>query len=103
MKRPKRGITKILKLDENNQYGHGMTNPLPTGYIKDNGNISWETFNFLLEKISLKKQLAIYIYSILNLTLKMQLKESLPITKFIGQLLGSKELLILAKSLCFNY
>ena len=23
-------ITKILKLDENNQYGNGMTKPLPT-------------------------------------------------------------------------
>ena len=27
----KRVITKILKLDENNQYGNGMTKPLPTG------------------------------------------------------------------------
>ena len=53
MKRPKKKvITKILKLDENTQYGHGMTKPLPTGCIKDNGNISWETFNFLLEKVS---------------------------------------------------
>ena len=47
-----RVITKILKLDENNQYGHGMTKPLPTGCIKDNDDISWETFNFLLEKVS---------------------------------------------------
>ena len=31
---PKRVITKILKLDENNQYGFGMTKPLPTGCIK---------------------------------------------------------------------
>ena len=27
----KRVITKILKLDENNQYGNGMNKPLPTG------------------------------------------------------------------------
>ena len=27
-KTKKRVITKILKLDENNQYGHGMTKPL---------------------------------------------------------------------------
>ena len=39
-------ITKILKLDENNQYGNRMTKPLPTGCIKDNSDISWETFNF---------------------------------------------------------
>ena len=51
-KTKKRVITKILKLDENNQYGHGMTKPLPTGCIKDNDDISWETFSFLLEKVS---------------------------------------------------
>ena len=26
-----------------------MTKPLATGYIKDNDDISWETFNILLE------------------------------------------------------
>ena len=39
---PKRVITKILKLDENNQYGFGMTKPLPTGYIKANSDISFK-------------------------------------------------------------
>ena len=48
----KRVITKILKLDENNQYANGMTKPLPTGCIKDIDDISWETFNFSLEKVS---------------------------------------------------
>ena len=33
-------ITKILKLDENNQYGNGMTKPLPTGCIKDDNDLS---------------------------------------------------------------
>ena len=42
----KRVITKILKLDENNQYGNGMTKPLPTGCIKDNDNISWRYLIF---------------------------------------------------------
>ena len=32
----KRVITKILKLDENNQYGFGMTKPSLTGCIKQN-------------------------------------------------------------------
>ena len=48
----KRVITKILKLDENNEYGNGMTKPLPTGCMKDDNNISWETLNFLLESVS---------------------------------------------------
>ena len=30
----KRISTKILKVDENNQYGNAMTKPLPTGHIK---------------------------------------------------------------------
>ena len=47
----KRIITKILKLDENNQYGNGMTKPLLTGCIKDDPDVSWETFNFLLKKV----------------------------------------------------
>ena len=47
----KRVISKIFKLDENNQCGNGMTEPLPTGCIKDEFDISWETFNFLLENI----------------------------------------------------
>ena len=32
----KRITTKILKMDENNQYGHAMTKPLPYGCIKRN-------------------------------------------------------------------
>ena len=47
----KRVISKIFKLDENNQYGNGMTKPLSTGCVKDDFDISWETFNFLVEKV----------------------------------------------------
>ena len=53
----KRVITKILKLNENNQYGNGMTKPLPTGCIKDDNDISWETFNFLLESVSFEDKI----------------------------------------------
>ena len=61
----KRVITKILKLDENNQYANGMTKPLPTGCIKDIDDISWETFNFLLEKVSFESTIGhLYIVDI---------------------------------------
>ena len=53
----KRVITKILKLDENNQYGNGMTKPLPTGCIKDGNDLSWETFNILLEKVDFEDEI----------------------------------------------
>ena len=53
----KRVITKILKLDENNQYSHGITKPLPTGCIKDDSDISWKTFNLLLEKVNFEDKI----------------------------------------------
>ena len=61
----KRVITKILKLDENNHYGNGMTKPLPTGCIKDNSDVSLETFNFLLESVSFEDKIGhLYIVDI---------------------------------------
>ena len=61
----KRVITKILILDENNQYGNGMTKPLPNVCIKDDNDTSWETFNFLLETISFEDNIGdLYIVDI---------------------------------------
>ena len=57
--------TKILQLDENNQYGHGMTKPLPTGCIKDDPDLSWEKFNLLIESVSLQDPIGhLYIVDI---------------------------------------
>ena len=50
----KRVITKIIKFDENNQYGFAMTRPMPTGCIKQNNSPSWIEFNLLLEKVFLE-------------------------------------------------
>lgn len=30
-----------------------MTKPLPTGWIKDDDDLSWKKFNYLLQKVSL--------------------------------------------------
>ena len=61
----KRVITKILKLEENNQFGNGMTKPLPTGCIKENSDVSWRTFNSLLEKVILDDQIGhLYVVDI---------------------------------------
>ena len=69
-----RVITRILKLDENNQYGHGMTKPLPKGCIKDDKDISWTTFNLLLEKMNFEDKIGSLLT--LFLILKMQPKKS---------------------------
>ena len=64
-KAKKRVITKILTLDENNQYGHEMTKSLPTGCIKDNSDLSWKTFNPSLESVSLEDRIGrLYIVDI---------------------------------------
>ena len=49
----RRIITKILKLNENNQYGYAMTKPIPTGCIKEHPSPSWLKFNLLLETVDL--------------------------------------------------
>ena len=60
-----RVISKILKLHENNQYGHAMTKPLPTGCIKNDFDLSWRTFDLLLESVSLEDKIGhLYIVDI---------------------------------------
>ena len=54
LSRKKRIISKIIKFDENNQYGYAMTRPMPTGCIKQNNSPSWLEFNLLIEKVSLE-------------------------------------------------
>ena len=97
-----RVITKILKLDENNQYGNGVTKPLLTDCIKDNDDISWETFNFLLETVSFDTIGHLYIVDIES-DVKNVTEREFDIMKFIHQLLRKKELLIHVKNLSFNY
>ena len=48
-----RVITKIVKFDDNNQYGFAMAKPTQSGCIKEYNSPSWLTFNLLLEKVSL--------------------------------------------------
>ena len=57
----KRVITKIIKLDEKIQYVNSMTKALPTCCIKDNDDLSWKTFNVLLEKVDLEDKTG-YLY-----------------------------------------
>ena len=60
-----RVISKILKLDENNQYGYAMTKPMPTGCIHSNNDTSFRTFNLLLESVDLDDQIGhLYIVDI---------------------------------------
>ena len=53
----KRVIAKILKFDENNQYGFAMTKPMPTGCIKENPAPTWLKFNLLLETVDINDKI----------------------------------------------
>ena len=97
-----RVISKILTLDENNQYGHAMTKPLPTGCIKNDSDLSWRTFNLLLESVSLEDKIGHLHIVDINSTMKMQLKNKLFIMKSIRQLLKNKKQLIHAKNQSIN-
>ena len=50
---PKRVITKIPKLDENNQYGFRITKPLPTGCIKAGLDIYFKKLNDLIRTLDI--------------------------------------------------
>ena len=47
-----RTISKIIKFDENSQYGFAMTKLMPGGAIKEK-DASWTEYNLLFEKVSL--------------------------------------------------
>ena len=53
----RRVITKILKMDENNQYGFPMTKPVPAGCVKEHLEPSWLQFNLLLETFHLDNKI----------------------------------------------
>ena len=45
-------ISKVIKFDENNQYGFAKTKPMAVGAIKEK-KASWSEYNILFEKLSL--------------------------------------------------
>ena len=99
----KRAISKILKLDENNQYGNGMTEPLLTGFIKDDCDICWEAFNFLLEKVDFEDTIGpLYIVDI-EFGNKNATKREVTNNKIYPPTIEKKKLLIHVKDLYFNY
>ena len=81
----KRVIMKILKLDENNQYGYSMTKPLPTGCIKQDPDIIWRTFNLLLERVSLEDSIGYLFKVALSLIIITQVQNKEFIMKFTHQ------------------
>ena len=81
-----------------------MTKPLPTGCTKDDNDISWETFNFLLESVSFEDKIGhLYIVDTEFGVKNKYTYKNMPIMKFIRQLLRNKKQLIRVKDPYFNY
>ena len=100
----KRVVTKIIKMDENNQYGNDMTKPLPTGSTKRATKIQqWDnlTWNFRGFPITIK--LDIYSLLTLNLITKMQHNNNYFLMKFIHQYLKKKKFYPPMKDRYFNF
>ena len=51
-----RVTSKLIKFDENNQYGFAMTKPMSTGSMKEK-DPSWVEFNLLLETVDLDNKI----------------------------------------------
>ena len=74
----KRVISKILKLDENNQYSYAMTKPSPTGGIKKHKPLDRRKLNLMLEIVDLDPVGHLFVVDIF-----LQLGKCEPKTKII--------------------
>ena len=81
-----------------------MTKLLPTGCIKDDSDISWETFNILLEKGNFEDKVGHLFVVDIIFDLKNATKRQLIYNKIYPPIIEKKtKLLILVKDLFFNY
>ena len=99
----KRIITKILKLDDNNQYGNGMSKPLPTDWIKGNKDISWETFNFLPESVSFDNKIGYLHILDIEFDVKNATEREYAYNEIYLPIIEKQKQLILMKDPFFNY
>ena len=80
-----------------------MTKPLPTGCIKGDNDISWGTFNFLLESLSFEDKIGkLYIVDI-EFDFKNATEREYAYNEIYRQLMRNKKQLIRVKIPYFNY
>ena len=79
-----------------------MTKPLPTGCIKDDKDISWETINFLLESVSFEDKIGhLYIVDI-EFDVKSATKREFAYNEIYPPIIEKQKQLILVKDQFFN-
>ena len=89
----KRVIIKILKLDENNRYDNGISKSLPIGCIRDDNDLSWETFNILLEKIEFEDKIGHLFVVDVMFDLKNATKRQLVYKKIFPRIIEEKKII----------
>ena len=81
-------VTKILKMDESNQYGNAMTKPLPIGGIKKSKKIlSMREFHLVIQGISDEDKMGHLFVVDIKFDTKYATKNNYFSTKFIHQFL----------------
>lgn len=95
----KKIISKIINLDEYNQFGFVM----PMGVIKEKPSSNWKTFNLLLESVSIDDPTGHLFAVDKNLIMKMQQKNNFFLIKFYHQLLKNIKFWMWMKDLLFNF
>ena len=100
----KRLVTKILKMDENNQYGNAMTNPFPVGPIKRVKKLSiMGEFDLIPQGISGNGKIGHLFIVILNSTIKMQQKNNYSLMKSLHRFLKKRKFCLPMKDRYFNF
>ena len=68
-----------------------MTKPLPTGYLKDNSDISWQTFNNLLGKVNSEDEIGDLFEVVIMFDFKNATKENLVFNEIYLPIIEKKE------------
>ena len=80
-----------------------MTKPLPTGCIKHNKEIFWETFNFLLQSVSFDDKIG-YLYIVdIEFDVKNATEREYAYNEIYPPIIEKQKQLILVKDPFFNY
>ena len=88
----RRIITKILKLDKNNQYDYAMSEPMSTSCIKEHSFLSWLEMNLLFKTVVLDEQIRHLFFVNIKFDEKRAINASTCVIKFCHTSLKNKKI-----------
>ena len=99
----RRIISKVLKLDENNQHGSAMTKPVPTGCIKERSTPTSKEFNILLEKVPLGNKIGHLFVVNFELSKKKAIPSYLYYHEVYSPIFGKQKIIDASERSIFNF